>query len=124
MRVLTWLALGLGVLWLANWAAGGRASEKALLDLDQRRVDAHATALGAGRPSAWKVQRLVVLRRIPLPGFSYYRGQSHVASGPISCGAPRSVVLWYGVGATVAWQDHEWFPGRQAVIDAEAKSGY
>lgn len=108
---------------LGTWAFGASASETALRELDQEWLDAYSTRL-TGNPSAeWRVERYEVDRRIALPVFSYYRGQSIVASGPISCADRRSVVAWYGAGALVVWQEGEWLPSRESVVHRRA-SGY
>ena len=94
------------------------------MNLDQRRGDAIATHLRVPRPSTWTIARYAVQRRVPLPGVSYYEGQSHVAEGPVSDHVPRSIVLWYGFGAIVVWQDKLSFPGSVARMRSLAETGY
>jgi len=95
---------------------GAPATEQALAELDQRRLEALAKA----PPN---IQTFVVERRMAFPGVWYYEGRSHTATGAISDHVHRSLVLWYGLGATVAWQDKEWFPGRSARMRRLAETG-
>jgi hypothetical protein len=118
----TWTGAALGGLFLANWLLGGAASEKALRDLDQHLLDAYASKLGSA-DEAWRVNGFAVEQRIPLPVLSFYRGQSLVANREISCASRRSIVAWYGAGATVAWQNGVWFPNRAAVLQRFAVTG-
>jgi len=112
----------LAALWLANGVAGGPPSEKALRRLDQRLLQAHSAALQ--NIPAPRVNGFAVERRIPMPLFSYYEGQSLVAGTEVSCAARKSVVLWYGLGAVVAWQDGAWFPDRSRVVKRYVETGH
>ena len=112
------------MVWGVTWLAGAGRAEEALMELDQRRIDAHAARLAPSTPSEWKIVRYVVGRRVAWPGVWYYEGMSYTVDGPISDHTPRSLVLWYGVGATVAWQDKEWFPDRAARMRELAETGY
>jgi hypothetical protein len=99
-------------------------SAQALMDLDQRRLDAFAARLDSGRPPGWKIDGFVTYRRIPLPAIWYYEGCSRTADGPVSDHVRTSLVVWYATGATVVWEDKEWFPGRPARLRRLADTGY
>jgi hypothetical protein len=112
----------LAALWGANALAGGGPTEKALRDLDQRLLQAYADAHGS--VPAPRVDGFSVERRIPMPVFSYYEGQSLVAGAEVSCAARKSVVLWYGTGAAIVWQDGVWFPDRSRVVTRFVETGH
>jgi hypothetical protein len=122
--------LAIVLAWAATWGWGGPASEAALAALDQRRLDAYAAHLAARvdapprQQRPWIVAGVSVLERIPLPLLFYYRSQSLVEGSAISCGAPRSIVVWYGLNAVVLWQDGAWGPGRDAAVRRRATTGY
>lgn len=112
-----------GALLLANGLLGESAAERALQDFDQHVLDAWASKLHLP-PGTMKVNGFTTDWRIPLPGFSISRGQSLVARKELSCASRTSVVVWYGVGATVAWQEGVWFPDRTEVHQRVASSGH
>lgn len=115
-------ACAIGILWTGNWAFGGGACEQALRDLEQHFLDAYSSKLGVA-PSAYRVGTYRVARRVALPGFSYYEGQPVVGGTDVSCADRTSIVVWYGIGATVAWHDRVWFPDRPAVWNRFASTG-
>lgn len=108
--------------WASNWAFGGDACEQALRDLEQHFLDAYSAKLGVA-PSAHRVGAYRVARRVALPGFSYYEGQPVVGGTDVSCADRTSIVVWYGIGATVAWHDRVWFPDRPTVWKRFASTG-
>ena len=120
-RVLVWLSFLACVVWGATWLMGAPAAERALAELDQHRLEAFFSKLAKTPPD---IQSFVVHRRMAFPGVWYYEGQSHTASSAVSDHVHKSLVLWYGLGATVAWQDKEWFPGRSARVGHLAGTGY
>ena len=92
--------------------------------LDQRRLEAYATHLKAELPPRWKIDGFVSSRRFIFPAVWYYEGCGRTADGPISDHVRRSLVVWYGVGAIVAWEDNLWFPGSPARMRTLAETGY
>jgi hypothetical protein len=92
--------------------------------LDQRRSEAFATYLKSELPSRWKIDGFITNRRLAFPAVWYYEGCSRTADGPVSDHVRRSLVVWYGVGATVAWEDKEWFPGSAARLRTLAETGH
>ena len=116
------LLAALACLLAANWILGGPASENALRAFDQRLIDAFF-GQRAGVPVP-QVNGFTVLRRLPLPAVSYYEGQSLVRGREISCAERRSVVLWYGVGAVLLWQDGLWLPDRESTARRYAETGH
>ena len=107
----------------ANALFGGRSSEEALRQFDQNRLHAYYARLRVPQGDLPKVDGFVVEERIPLPGFSYYLGQSLVGGSRISCVSRRSVVLWYGPGAVLVWQDGLWLPDRPGAHQRFAVTG-
>ncbi len=107
----------------ANALIGAPSSEAALRAFDQHLIDAWTTDKVADLRFSPKVDGFVVHRRVPLALFTYYHGQSTVDQREISCASRRSVVLWYGFGATLVWQDGMWFPDRPSVHRRFAETG-
>lgn len=88
---------------LVTWAWGGSASNAALHRLYQRYVDRG--------PVPGEVEGVVEHRRVPLPLLQYYETQGTFDGGkPLGCPSQRSLVLWYGVGARVLWQEGHLLP--------------
>ncbi len=119
-----WTFGGVGLLWIATWLLGGPTAERALIALDQRRLEAYATHLKSELPRNWRIEGFIANRRIALPAVWYYEGCSRIAEGPISDHVRQSFVVWYGPGATVVLEDGLWFPGSAARIRTLAETGY
>ena len=115
------IALTLAV---ANALFGGSASERAIRAFDQNLIDAWTANLGADPARFPRVDGFSVERRVPILVFTYYYGQSLVNRRDISCASRHSVVIWYGLGASLVWQDGLWFPDRTVNHERFAKTGF
>jgi hypothetical protein len=113
----------MAVLFGANVLLGASSSEAALRAFDQHLFDAWTAKVAPNMRFSTKVGGFVVHRRVPVVLFTYYDGQSTVDQREISCASRRSVVLWYGVDATLVWQDGLWFPDRPTVHRRFAETG-
>jgi hypothetical protein len=98
------------------------------MNLDQARLGAAAARwgvpLGAPLPPEMVIERFEMSHRVTLPLLLYCEGQSSTRSGYIADTVKPSLVLWYGLSATVVWQSKEWFPGRPSRIRQLAETGY
>jgi hypothetical protein len=120
---------GLAVPYGLTLLLGVRAAERALLNLDQARVTATAVVrwgvpLGAPLPSELVIERFETTHWVALPLLVYCEGQSYTRNGPVADTIKPSLVLWYGVSASVIWQSKEWLPGRSSRIQQLAETGY
>ena len=115
-------------IYALTWLLGPAAAERALLDLDRARLRAAAASWGvpseSPMPPELTVERFVALHHVTFPLLLYYEGQSYTRNGPIADTVKPSLVVWYGVSATVVWQSKEWFPGRSSRIRQLAETGY
>jgi hypothetical protein len=120
--------IGFGVLYGLTWLLGARAAERALMELDQVRLGVAAARwgapVGAPLPPELLIEGFETTHRLTLPLLVYCEGQSFTRSGPIADTVKPSLVLWYGVSATVLWQSKEWLPGRRSRIRQLAETGY
>jgi hypothetical protein len=123
LRALLWMVGAVSVVWACTWLVGASPAQRALADLDQHRLDAFFSRTARGQ-SLPRIEAFVVDHGVALPAVWYYEGRSHTSAGAVSDHVHKSLVLWYGVGATVAWQDKEWFPGGAARMRSLAETGY
>ncbi|HVE72227.1 MAG TPA: hypothetical protein VNI54_12730 [Thermoanaerobaculia bacterium] len=110
-------------LFVSNALAGGPASEQALRAFDQNLMDAWGAKVGADPRIFPRVDGFLVERRVPVALFTYYYGQVLVAGRESSCASRHSVVVWYGFGASLVWQDGLWFPDRTSTHQRFAETG-
>ena len=122
-RALLWVGAVACVLWSVTWLVGAPSTLRALGDLDQQRLDALFSKVATSQ-SPPRIERFVVEYGMALPAVWYYEGQSRTSAGAVSDHVHRSLVLWYGVGSSVVWQDKEWLPGSAAKMRHLAEAGH
>ena len=114
---------GLVVIYGLTWLVGLPAARRSLLAFDRSLI--RALEDGVDPPPEFRIERFVSKRWVVLPFLLYNEGQSYTQRGPISCNTEKkSLLLWYGLGAVLVWQDKEWFPAMAEGLDGAGAISY